>query len=148
MTTEAPESDVQTILETEKPFVTKARKEAEEKAKELEAHLQCKVTTLLYPLDDETEDVAIAYLRHPDAVQTLKLLKAFSENEENGTVLIAKAHLIRTWEDEEGSKVVSDPRFMDVNGKYDTLNDSGINASLLLECRKLLVIYQNFFKKK
>ena len=114
--------------------------------------LECKVTPSVYVIAP-FKDVAVAYIKTPTAKQGMKLMRIMGEDFDNGLEMAAKAQLIREADvkprlSKKSQIVFSDTRFMDVNGKYDEVNDSELNMSLLLKMQTLISPLQDTFKKK
>lgn len=135
-------------FEAERIWIENTNKEAGIKAEELERALKVKVKPVVFIVDAQKRDVAVGFLKHPDAIQSLKILRSMGANYENGIALVVRAQLIRTHTDEEGEKIVSDPRFMDADGNYDQVNCSELNFSLMLSAQEFITSMQNQFKKK
>lgn len=129
-------------ISAEDQWLENINKEAQEKAIELGHLLNCIVEPFVFVVEP-LKDAAIGYLRKPDAKQSFKILRSMIEGQEAGLELAAKAQLIR----EYNTAVVSDPRFMDVNGNYAPEN-SELNFSLLIRVQKMISILSDKFKKK
>ena len=113
-----------------------------EKASELEVLLNCEIKPFVFAVEP-LKDAAIGFFKVPDARQSLKIYRLSLEDIDSGSEMIAKAQLVR----EYNGDVVSDPRFMDVNGKYD-VKDSVLNFSLLLKAQSSVQFFYDQFKKK
>lgn len=116
--------------------------ETNEKAKELEAVLNCEITPFVFVVEP-LKDAAVGFFRMPDAKQSLKIFRSMVTDQDLGAELCAKAQLVR----EYNGAIASDPRFMDVNGNYDK-KYSGLNFSLLLKAQSIIEIFRDQFKKK
>lgn len=129
-------------------WLDKVNSIADEKAKELSELFSCEIKVAVYVIE-ELKDVAVAFIRLPDAKQSFKLLRALGENFENGLELAARSQLIRdadlTARSMQGEG--SDPRFMDVNGAYDK-KYSDLNLSLMFKMQGLVRPFKDEFKKK
>ncbi len=121
---------------------------AQEKANELSTVFGCVVEPAVFVVEP-LKDAAIAYIKKPNATQTLKLLRSLGENIEQGLMLTAQAQLIRDADliGKGLTGTASDPRFIDVNGKYDEMF-SEINTGLLLRVQKAIGFATDSFKKK
>lgn len=139
---ESPEIKVEESPVDESLWMQKINEEVAAKAQVLADALGCAVEPAIFVITP-LEDIAIVFLRKPDALQSFKILRLLGENYEQGVIMAAKAQIIR----EHNGEVVSDPRFMDVDGKYDP-EYSDLNLSLLLKIQRLVRPYQDQFKKK
>lgn len=137
-------SEVQNLKENKEveDWLNKILEETKEKAAELEVLLSCKINPFVFVVE-QLKDAAVGFFKVPDARQSLKIYRLSLEDIDNGSEMIAKAQLIRTYNNE----IVSDPRFMDVNGKYN-MEDSVLNFSLLLKAQSSVQFFYDQFKKK
>ena len=129
-------------------WLDKINTDASTKGDELTVLLGQKVTPFVF-IVETLKDAAVGFLREPDAENGFKILRDLGVNYENGIKLIARSQLVRDGDVKakgfEG--IGSDPRFMDVNGKYD-LNYSALNMSLLMKCQTAMRPFTDQFKKK
>jgi hypothetical protein len=126
------------------------REKTKAKGAEIANILGCAVDPFIFVVTP-MEDAAIGFFRKPDAKQSFKILRSMGEtNYENGVELLAKTQLIRdidlTSRGMEGT--ASDPRFMDINGKYNEEEDSSLNFNLLKRAGELISLFTDEFKKK
>lgn len=134
------------MAEEQTDWLSAINAQVEEKARELEQILNCKVIPLVYVVNYDEQDVAVAYFRYPDAVQSLKIFRMLAENYENGIVMLVRSQLIREVHGYEGT--ASDSRFMTVDGNYQP-EYSALNSTLLLDAeQRLITVYRDVFKKK
>jgi len=129
---------------TDVQWLEKINEEAEAKAREMEALLVCEIKPVVYVVEP-LKDAAVAFLRLPDAKQTLKLLRAMAADYESGCELIVRSQLVRNVTGYEG--ICSDARFMNEVGQYD-FHNAKLNASLVLDAKLLIDFYVDEFKKK
>ena len=129
-------------------WVDKINEEADAKSKELATLFGTEVVPSVFVIDP-LKDAAIAFVRKPDAVQTIKLIRTLGESMEHGLVFVAQAQLIRDADllAKGVQGTASDARFIDKDGQYD-IKWSEINAGLLLSVQKVVGLAKNAFKKK
>ena len=131
------------LTESEK-WLASLNDEADQKAKEISAILDCEVKPFIFVIKD-LEDSATGFFKVPDAKQSFKIFRMMLTDQDSGSEMAARAQLIR--EVGADNTMASDPRFMDVNGIYDK-KDSGLNFSLILKAQSIVSFYQDQFKKK
>ena len=146
MPEETTEVKAPTELET---LIEKINEESFAKAAELAILFGCQVEPAVFIADADKKDLAVAFVRKPDPIQTIKLLRILGEKDEHGIVDIVKAQLIRDEDlkSRNAGGTASDPRFYDKDGKFDP-KDTEINTGLLLTVQKIIGFAKNQFKKK
>jgi len=129
-------------------WIEDIREKADKQAKDLSNVFGIDIVPAIFVVK-ELEDIAVAFIKQPDAKTGMKILRIYSENEDLGLELAAKAQLVRDSDLNakgfDGS--ASDSRFMDANGKYD-LKYSMLNMSLMLRMNGLIQLFADVFKKK
>lgn len=141
------QSTDQKVDESTITWLDKINEDVQNKANELSGILNCIIEPCVFVIE-EGKDFAVAYLKKPDAKQSLKLFRLIADDFEGGLEMAARSQLVREITGTDNSKIqVSDPRFMDVNGKYD-LQYSELNVSLLLRMKKIISLFSDEFKKK
>lgn len=129
-------------------WIDQINSEADLKAQKLSELFGCVVTPFVFIIEP-LKDVAVGFLKTPDAKQSLKIFRAMIADEDSGCQLAIQSQLIRN-SDLEAKNVEgesSDSRLMDVNGNYD-LKYSALNFALLWKGQKCIIFYTDQFKKK
>lgn len=130
---------------SEQEWLDGIRQAASEKAQTVATALGCNVDVAVFVVDP-LKDAAVAFIRIPDALQLVKLIRMLGITQENAMQTAIATQLVRTAPGIEGA--ISDARFMDPMGNYDRINDSKLNGSLLLRMGRLIDFYSDEFKKK
>lgn len=133
----------------EQIWLDQISEEAAIHAESLGTLLSTKVETAIFVIEP-LKDCAVAFLRKPNARESLKILRMLADDFESGIEMIAKSKLIRKADLEkldQGEATASDERFMDVNGNYDA-KYTDLNTALLLKCQGLITVLKDQFKKK